>query len=131
MRPSASPSGTKTMAPHKSYILFCCSAAFVHTEWSNLNNVICLGTDLSHLSTTMAAPYFWICFFPVSDPRLSLTRAVCKHTSIRAFTQPSTHCLKGKQPFETGTGSPHRLFGRVYLEVRKTLSVFLCVSSQD
>lgn len=88
MRPSASPSETKRMPPHKSYILFCCSAAFVHTEWLNLSGVICLGTDLSHLSTTMdlLTTYFWICFCPVSDPRLSLTRSVCKHAGVQAFT---------------------------------------------
>lgn len=122
MRPSVSPSETTTMSPHQSYILFCCSAAFLHTERLRLNGIICLGTDCSHLTTAMAAPYFWICLFPVSDLRLSVTRSANKQTFRRSH-QPSTHCLRGKQPFQTGTDPPpHRLFGNA-----ENTSLFFCL----
>lgn len=129
MRPSASPSETKRMPPHKSYILFCCSAAFVHTKWLNLSGVICLGTDLSHLSTTMdlLTTYFWICFFPVSDPRLSLTRSVCKHTGIQAFTSTINTLFKGKAALSNWDGFPPQVIWKSLFGSAENTSLFFCV----
>lgn len=129
MRPSASPSQTKTMSPHRSSILFCCSTAFLQSERLLLKNVIRLGTDSSHPSTTMAAPYF-------SASSLFLT-FVCLSLALQTHRPPGVHInhqhtVSGEiSPLKLGwIPPPNRLFGSAENTQKKVCFSVRVISGQ-